>query len=195
MKKITYLLLAFAALAFVSCEQTESAKNMFQASGVSHDAKYAYFAPYLRALSNQLDSVEVVDGKFVVEDSIIGGVGGVEVVVAGRTGWMFVTNDGNVNLLEGGRVGGTPLNDELQAFADEVEKSKSDSVAVANLCNNFFNKHNDGAIAVAGYVIVMNYKHDADAQSLLQRCSPDVQNYIKQSVQAMWNMVISHQSN
>ncbi|MCQ2132254.1 MAG: AhpC/TSA family protein [Bacteroidaceae bacterium] len=172
MKKITLSLIAIV-LMLVGCTD----KSMFRATGEvkSSDAKYVYYAPCYFNQEAGADSVEVTDGKFVIEDTIFGGPASVAIASDGEALWLFITDDGPVTLTADGKVGGTPLNDELQSFEDFLEANDGNESIIAERADSFFTKHTDDAAATAVLVCMEGFVSLRALKHYVELCSDGVQ--------------------
>ena len=171
MKKTTLSLIAIV-LMLVGC--TNNGK--FTATGeTSSEAEWVYYAPCYFNQEAGADSVSVVDGKFVIEDSIVGGPASVAIASDGQSLWFFVTNDGDVALSAEGKVGGTPLNDALQAFEDFIEANDGNEETIAAYADSLFAIHTDDALATAALVCMHGSISLRPLKHYVELCSQPVQ--------------------
>lgn len=174
MKKTALSLFAIV-LMLVGCSKNDK----FTATGETNtDAKYVYYAPCYFNQEAGADSVEVVDGKFVIEDSIVGGAASIGIASDGENLWFFITNDGDVTLGSDGKVSGTPQNDALQAFDDFLKANDGNEAAIVEKADSFFTKHTEDAAATGGLVCMLDYVSLRTLKHYLELCSKDVQDNV-----------------
>lgn len=173
MKKVLSFV-ALVTMVLASCTN----QNLFRAAGESSKAKWVYYAPSYFFQDNGADSVEVVNGKFVIEDTVAGGPASVGIASDNNELWLFITDDGDVSLLPEGKIGGTPMNDALQAFADSLEALSENPAAIMALCDNYFSMHTDDAAASAGLVWAKDYVDMRSLKHYIELCTKEVQECI-----------------
>ena len=172
MKKLSLYLIALTAF-FSSC----IGDKKFKASGnVDDDVKCVYYSLNYFDQSKGADSVKAVSGKFVIESDVkepcTVAIAGDD---AGKNMWLFIAEKGDIKLLPGSKVGGTPLNDALQKFSDELDKSGNNPKTVAEISDKFFAAHNSDPAASAAFVLLINHINLSQLTKYIEMCSKDVQ--------------------
>ena len=172
MKKLSLYLIALTAC-FSSC----IGDKKFKASGnVDDDVKCVYYSLNYFDQSKGADSVKAVSGKFVIESDVkepcTVAIAGDD---AGKNMWLFIAEKGDIKLLPGSKVGGTPLNDALQKFSDELDKSGNNPKIVAEISDKFFAAHNSDPAASAAFVLLINHINLSQLTKYIEMCSKDVQ--------------------
>lgn len=175
MNKTTFLLIAVLALCLAGCSNNNSTSS-FKATG-NTEAEYVYYTNCYFNSGNFTDSVKVTDGKFTIEDSIIGGAGSVAIATDGTNLWLFVTNDGDIQLLEDSKVGGSETNIELQKFFDELDTKQEDADR-ETLARDFMARHNGDAAAAAALIYLQENVSAKFLKELFGKCSSEVQEYV-----------------
>lgn len=164
-------------MAFVACLASCVNDGKFKVSGdVGDDAKCVYYSLNYFDQSNGADSVMVGSGKFEIENNVKNPC---SVAIAGddsgKNMWLFIAEAGNIKLLPGSRVSGTPQNDAIQAFSDELEKIGGNTEKILKLSEKFFKEHNSDAAASAAFVLLVNHINLSKLTKYIELCSKDVQ--------------------
>ncbi len=147
MKKSILLLLPLMLLA--SCTN-----KSFKVTGeVSEDVKYVYYTYNFFDDDPKLDSVAVVDGKFVIE----GENENEPVFVTGATDqnvqFWLVSEPGEISISKEGIPSGTPLNEAIKSFLERANEVNTEAELDA-LIESFMQEHpNDLAGAFCLYLL------------------------------------------
>lgn len=147
MKKSILFVMSMVLLA--SCTN-----KSFKVNGEApEEAKYVYYTYNFFDEDPKLDSVEVADGKYVIE-----GVNeGDPVFVTGATDqnvqFWFVSEPGEIQISKEGMPSGTPLNDAIKGFLEKANEVQTEAELDA-LIDTFMKEHpNDLAGAFCLYLL------------------------------------------
>lgn len=148
MKKIVFLVLGMM-LALASCTN-----KSFKVNGeATEDVKYVYYTYNFFDEDPKLDSVEVADGKFVIE----GENEGDPVFVTGATDqnvqFWFVSEPGEIQISKEGMPSGTPLNDAIKSFLEKANDVESEAELDALIDSHMAEHPNDLSGAFCLYLL------------------------------------------
>ncbi len=171
MKK-SLILSALAVLMLTACQN-----NGFKVTGdVSEGAKYVYYVNDFTADNPPIDSVEVVDGKFVIE-----GVVDTAYLATATSDqndrWWFIVEPGEVKLEAEGKVSGTPQNDALNEFMQFLQTCENED-SLVNFCDEFMAKHPNDLAGAFAMLNLKDYLGLNVAAEKLEKCGDVVKDLV-----------------
>ena len=174
--KHSLLLAGCAAMMLASCTN-----NTYRVSGEAPEGvEYVYYTSNFFEEEPQIDSVAVVDGKYVIE-----GDGSTPAIIAGtldnNTQFWFVSEPGNIVIDSLSLPSGTPQNDAIAQFFREAQAAETIDTFRTTL-ETFMQDHsNDLAGAFAMFMAAQPIGLDHTAK-LLEGCGDVVKNVVYQAI-------------
>ena len=174
--KHSLLLAGCAAMMLASCTN-----NTYRVSGEAPEGvEYVYYTSNFFEEEPQIDSVAVVDGKYVIE-----GDGSTPAIIAGtldnNTQFWFVSEPGNIVIDSLSLPSGTPQNDAIAQFFREAQAAETLDTFRTTL-ETFMQDHsNDLAGAFAMFMAAQPIGLDHTAK-LLEGCGDVVKNVVYQAI-------------
>lgn len=184
MKKFLSLTLSLALLACYSCSNSGDAQDARQyvVNGIAGDEYQDGDSVLMVDLMKggaRLGAAAVKDGKFqitgIADTTYYAGIGPMN----GRRKAIFLIEPGTIqlSLIDGSAIG-TPLNDDLQAFADKMTEFESEE-EYKDYGLRLYNAHKNDLL---GYIVFEEFKdflsYD-EMKSMLQEAMPCIKNDIK----------------
>ena len=155
--------------------------NTYRVSGEAPEGvEYVYYTSNFFEEEPQIDSVAVVDGKYVIE-----GDGSTPAIIAGtldnNTQFWFVSEPGNIVIDSLSLPSGTPQNDAIAQFFREAQAAETIDTFRTTL-ETFMQDHsNDLAGAFAMFMAAQPIGLDHTAK-LLEGCGDVVKNVVYQAI-------------
>jgi len=174
--KHSLLLAGCAAMMLASCTN-----STYRVSGEAPEGvEYVYYTSNFFEEEPQIDSVAVVDGKYVIE-----GDGSTPAIIAGtldnNTQFWFVSEPGNIVIDSLSLPSGTPQNDAIAQFFREAQAAETIDTFRTTL-ETFMQDHsNDLAGAFAMFMAAQPIGLDHTAK-LLEGCGDVVKNVVYQAI-------------